>query len=157
MDLSNFRVEPASLKEASVIPFGEDSSISILQFKNRDFLNYFSRLQKPHLKAIEDDTADESLTRSLLARAMAEKMVVSWTNLRLPWDMFQEEFPAIAKKVKGADKFKDDDKVAIPYSKEHCFQVLNHENYDEFRGWIVIQSRARSNFLDGDMESDLGN
>lgn len=157
MDLTDFRVEPSSLNEPTTIDWGQDSSIDVLPFKNKGFINYFSRLQKPHQKLIDEDKAPAELTRSILSRAMAEKLITGWKNVRLPIEVLREDFPTLVKKIKGADSLKDGDKVEIPYSKENVFTVLNHEAYDEFRGWILIQSRTASNFVESADEEDEGN
>ena len=157
MDLSDFRTERNTLSEEAVIPFGKDSSISVLPFKNRDFLSYFSRLRKPYEQLEKSGDLPEDVGRETLARAMSEKLVTGWTNLLLPKSLFVEEFPQLVKKIKGLDKLSDDDKVNIPYSKENCFMILSHENYDDLRGWILQQSRDRANWLHKNLEDDAGN
>jgi hypothetical protein len=154
MDLSDFRTEKAKLEEETTIHFGEDSSMTILPFKNRGFLDYFSRLRKPYEQLEADGNMPEDVGRETLARSMAEKMVTGWKHLRQAKSVFEGDFPALAKKTKDINKLKDDDKVEIPYSKENCFIILRHESYDDFRGWILKQSRNRANWLDLDMEGD---
>ena len=156
MDLSDFRTDKRSLDEAATVAFG-DSSITIMPFKNRGFLNYFSRLRKPYEQLEKNGEMPEDIGRETLARSMAEKMVVKWDNLRLPKDLLEQELPEIAKKIKNLDKVDPNDKVEIPHSKENCYFILRHENYDDFRGWILQQARNRANWLDEDLEDDKGN
>ena len=157
MDLSDFRTSRSSLEESITIPFGEDSSITVLPFKNRTFLNYFSRLRKPYEQLEKNGELPEDIGRETLARSMSEKLVIGWKNLRLPKDILVDDLPALAKKIKTVEKKKGEDKIVIPYSKENCFMILQHESYDDFRGWILQQSRNRSNWLDDEMEDDTGN
>lgn len=158
MDLSDFRSNAQKQKEGVEIPFGTYATIRLRSTSDTKFMNLWSRLMKPHETEQRKQKLPEPVGREILAKAIAQRLVVEWSNMLLPKSVVARDFQSSLDIVEiDQEDHWDYEMVEIPYSKKAVFTILNHENYGEFRGWIMQQANEVANFQDEDFEGDLGN
>ena len=158
MDLSDYRADADLQRDGVSVPFGSFTEIVIRSASDEKFVNYWNRMKKPYRREIAAEKLPTATGRELLAKTIAQRMVLGWTFLVIPKSMFDEDFKESTLESKPA-KHKDFEvpMVEISYSKKNCFILLNHENYGTFRGWIMEQAGEISTFQNKDFEDDLGN
>ena len=158
MDLGDFRSNAQKEKDGVPIPFGTFATIRIRSTSDDKFMNLWSRLMKPHELEQRKNKLPEFIGREILAKAIAQRLVVEWANMLLPKTMVERDFQNTIdiKEIEQRSEW-DHEMVEIPWSKKQVFTILNHENYSQFRGWIMTQASEVANFQDEEFDSDLGN
>jgi len=96
------------------------SEFLIAHISNKKFQRCLARLQQPHKKKLEQGTLDPIVNRDILAKAMAEGLVLDWRRV--------------------VNSTKQD----VPYTKEAVESALKAD--PEFRDWVSEYALNLANF-----------
>lgn len=97
-------------------------SLKIRRANNTKFVQAFKYYSKPHQRDIDKDVLDEETQKDILVSAMADGLLVGWSN------------------------YTDDNGDEIPYSKKEAKMLLSDD--PDCRQFVLDEAARLSNFID---------
>jgi len=132
--ISDFATDKRAEVEGVWIDIHDGLRLLIARADNINFLTKLRELGKPHATSVRMGAMDMNLALELSKKAMAETVLLGWTNL-------QEE--------------QDGELVDIPYSAQKAYELLDANT--DFFNLVRDLSQDRANFQRASNEQALGN
>ena len=108
----------------------DDMEFSIRPLSYKPFQKRFDMLMKPYKRNASAGKVSEQKCTEILARAVSEKLLDGWKNMRISEIVVKSDFTEFKGK---ADK---DGGVTIPFSIKNAFTILSHPFFKRYLLWI---------------------
>jgi len=132
--LSQIAVDPQKQAAGVWVPFFGDMELLIASAKSPEFSAFVRETLRPLKKEYRGGKIKEKQMRELMAPGVAKHLLRGWRGYT-----------------------EDDGKTERPYSVEHATELLLRADLAHMYDFVVKQSREFGNFLQQELEDDLGN
>lgn len=131
--LSNIATDSAKQQNGVWFPFVADMELLIAAAVSPEWRKYVRETLRPRRKEYRAGRIKEAEMRRLMAPGVAKHLLKGWRG------------------------YEDDSGSAVPYSAEHAEQLLLREDLSHLYDFVVQKSRDYGNFVQLELEEDLGN